>query len=44
VPLIGIENGEHAIHEPLVSPETVAEVPLTGLSIFDEGPFFMKLK
>jgi hypothetical protein len=39
VPLIGIENGEHAIHEPLVSPETVAEVPLTALS-FDARPPF----
>jgi hypothetical protein len=39
VPLIGIENGEHAIHEPLVSPETVAEVPLTGRS-FDARPPF----
>jgi hypothetical protein len=33
VPLSRVENGEHAIHKPLVSPETVAEVPLTGRSL-----------
>jgi len=27
----GLENGEHAIHEPLVSLEIVAELPLAGL-------------